>query len=101
MGTYAAELVRSGKTGQDDPIADMNVTGQGRIIGEDSVAADMAIVRNVHIGHDPVVITYRRLTIALHCAATDCAKLANRIAVPDSQRGWLSCVLFVLRIVAD
>jgi hypothetical protein len=101
MGSYSAKLMRSGEPSQDDPIADMNVTGKSRIIGEDGVAADVAIVRYMHIGHDPVVIADRRLTIALHRATTDRAKFANCIAIPNGQRGWLTGVFLILRIVAD
>jgi hypothetical protein len=101
MSTYSAELVRPGKSGQNYPIANMNVTGKGRIISEDRVAADMAIVRYVHIGHDPVVIAHCRLAVALHRAAANGAELANRIAIPDGQRGWLIGVFLVLWIVAD
>ena len=39
-----------------DPVADVHVAGELRVVGEDGVVADLAVVREVHVGHDPVVV---------------------------------------------
>src|SRR5690606_24489486 len=60
-----------------------------------------AIVRDVHVRHDPVVVADHRLALVLHRATADGAVLADRVAVADREPGGLVPVLLVLRIVAD
>ncbi len=50
-----AELMHAGQPAQDGPVAYPHMPAQLHAVGQDGVVADMAIMRNVHIGHDPVV----------------------------------------------
>ena len=56
---------------------------------------------NVHIGHDPVVVTQACRTIVLGSAAINRAIFANRIAITNFQPGLLACVLLVLGFVTN
>jgi len=47
--------VRQGETAQDRPITDSDVAAKLRVVGEDRVVTNLAVVRHVHVGHDPVV----------------------------------------------
>ena len=74
-----------------------DVAGELAGVGEDGVVADLAVVRDVHVGHDPVVVAEARDARVLHRAAVDRAVLADRVAVADLDRGGLAGVLLVLR----
>ena len=65
------------------------------------MAADVAIVGYVHIGHNPVVVTDRGDTAILNGAPTDRAPFSERVAVANDKAGRLTGVLLVLRLVAD
>ena len=54
-----------------------------RVVGEDGVVADLAVVRDVHVGHDPVVVADARDARVLRGAAVEGAELADRVAVAD------------------
>ncbi len=73
-----------------------------RVVGQDRVVADLAIVRDVHIGHDPVVVAHARHA-AVSCARADIegAELADRVAVADHQLARLARVFLVLRNRAE
>jgi hypothetical protein len=83
------------------PVADADMAGDLRQVGEDGVVADLAVVREVHVGHDPVVVADARDARILHRAAVDGAELAEGVAVPDLDPGRLALVLLVLRRRAD
>ncbi len=63
--------------------------------------ADDTVMRNMHVGHDPVVVAQNGLSPVLHGAATDRTELANRVAITDDQVGGFVGVFLVLRVVAD
>ena len=49
------------------------------------MAANLAIMRNVRVGHDQVVIADPRASAALHRSAIDGDKLANLVMVANLQ----------------
>ena len=101
MRADLAELVHTRQPTDDDPIADLHMPGQRRVVGQDGVAAELHVMRDVHIGHHPVVVAHTRAAAVLHSAAVEGAELANRVAVADDQLGRLAAVLHVLRRATD
>lgn len=96
-----AELVYTGKTSTDDMISDRDMAGQRRMVGKYHMAADVAIVCYVYIGHDPVFIADQGPAAAVFRAAVYGAVFPDGIAIADGQRGKsVSLVFFVLRIIA-
>ena len=81
--TEPAELVHGGESCEDRIIADLDVAGECRVIGENGVVADMAVMRNVAVRHYPVVVAERRESTTTRGATVDTAVLANGIAVTD------------------
>ena len=77
------------------------MAGQLHRVGQDEVAAQPAIVRDVHVGHDPVVVAQARDAGVLHGAGVDGDVLADGVAVADLQPRGLAGVLLVLRRGAD
>src|SRR5690606_32142393 len=65
------------------------------------VAGYLAIVRNVHVGHDPVVVAHAGYTHVLRRARIDGDVLAHHVAVADLESGGLALVLLILRHAAD
>ena len=61
----------------------------------------LAVVRDVHVGHDPVVVADAGRAGVLDGAGVDRAELADRVAVADHELGVLAGVLLVLRRAAD
>ena len=75
--------------------------GQGGAVGENGIVAHHAVVGDMHIGHDPVVITDVGNALVLHRATTDGAVLADHIAIADLQASILALEFLVLGITAD
>src|SRR5690606_25812986 len=65
------------------------------------MAADLTIVRDMHICHDPVVITQARNPDVLRRTRVNGYELANGIAIADFKRCLLAGVFFVLRVAAN
>ncbi len=101
MRADPAELVHAGETRQDHVVADHHVAGQRRIVREHRVIADDAVVRHVHVGHDPVVVADPRRAAAFVRAAVQSDELADQVAIADDQLAALAAELLVLRNRAD
>ena len=79
----------------------MYVSGQCRVVGKYCLVTDCAIMRDMDIRHDPVVVAYASSARVLHRTPIDGAVFADRIAVSDGQLRGFAGVLLVLRVVAD
>ena len=95
--TDMAKLMHRGEATQEYPVAQMHVPRQGCIIGQDDIVAELAIMGDVHISHDPIIVTDACHAGILGCAQIEGNKFADGIAVTDFQPGWLTSVFFVLR----
>src|SRR5690606_14575783 len=62
---------------------------------------NLAIMGNVYIGHDPVVVAYPGYADVLRRAGVDGDVFADHIAVADFQPGRLTLVFFILRHTPD
>ena len=63
---------------------------------EDRPAPDVAVVRDVHVCHEQIVISDRRLAAATSRTSVDRDELAEDIAAPDPQRRRLTLVFQIL-----
>src|SRR5688500_2270874 len=97
MRTNLAKLVNIGKPAEYDPIADMYVASQLRIIGENRIVPDLAVMCQVHVCHDPIIIAQTRYSNVLGGPDVECAEFANRISIADFQTCRLASVFFILR----
>src|SRR5205814_1151237 len=70
-------------------------------IGEDGVAADLAVMREMHVRHDPVVAADAGHSGVERGAAVDGDVFADHVAVADLDRSVLVGVFLVLRRRAD
>src|SRR5712691_8108004 len=90
------ELMRSRESAKDGVVPHAHVAGKRRDVGEDRMIADLAVVRDMDIGHDPIVAADPRHARVLHSTAIEGAKLSNGISVPDFERRRFAAVLLVL-----
>ena len=71
-------------------VLDDDVTAERRRVAEDGVVADVAIVRDVRVRHEHVVIADLRDPAAARGAAVNGDELAEHVAVADRQPGRLA-----------
>src|SRR5690625_4390160 len=100
MRTNMHELMNGGQAAQYDPVTHMNMTGKLYRIGNHRMAANLAIMSNMHIRHDPVIVAQSRRTDVLNGADIDCHVLTKRISIADHESSWFAAILFVLRMPA-
>jgi len=79
----------------------MNVPGKRCPICHDRIVADNTVMRDVAIGHHPIIVANDGLTSILDRTATYSTKLADRVSIANGQARWLISVFLVLRITAD
>ena len=101
MRTDFHELVHHGEPAQNSPIPDLYMTCQLRIIGKNGVVADLAIVRQVHVSHQPVVVANPGHATVPGRPNVEGTKFTNGVAVADHQFTGLTSILFVLRYGAE
>ena len=94
----ATELEHQRVAAQHDIIADFHMPRQAGIIGENGVAAHHAVVREMAVGHNPVVVTDARFANAGYRAGVERGEFADGIAVADNQPRGFAAVFFVLRL---
>src|SRR5690606_7859713 len=70
-------------------------------VGDDGMAADLAVMRNMHIGHDPVVVAQASHAHVLRRPRIDGDVLAYGVAVADLEPGGFVAVFLVLGNAAD
>ncbi len=61
----------------------------------------MAVVGDVAIGHDPIVVTEGGESATIAAASVDGHRLSNGVVITDHQLGALATVLFVLGLCAN
>jgi hypothetical protein len=64
-----AELVHQREAAEDHEIIDTDMAGQRGRIREDAVVADDAVVRQMHVRHDPIAVADAgdTATVPLQC----------------------------------
>uniref|UniRef100_A0A1I8ADR0 Ald_Xan_dh_C2 domain-containing protein n=1 Tax=Steinernema glaseri TaxID=37863 RepID=A0A1I8ADR0_9BILA len=101
VGADMAELVHQGKPGQYRPVAHMHMPGQRGVVDQDAVVADHAVVPDMGIGHDQVVITQGGFATVLHGATVNGHAFADHVVVADHQARRFTLVLEVRGVFAD
>ncbi len=65
-------------------------------VGKDGVRADHAVMGNVHVGHDPVVVADAGEALVLSRAAVDRDALTKGVAIADLKSGRFAPIFLVL-----
>jgi hypothetical protein len=89
------------ETTKNHVIANFYMSGQLRVVGENGVITYLAIMREMHVGHYPVVITYTGNADILCGSQIESAELAYGIVIADLQASRFVCIFFVLWYLAQ
>src|SRR6056300_881034 len=81
------ELVHQGKATEYDVVMNRDMPRQRGIVCKDGLVTNTAIMGDVYIGHDPVIITKRRNALILNRAPVDGYKFTNAITVTNFESG--------------
>src|SRR5690606_12551924 len=98
-GADMAVLVHQRIAGKDRPIADMHVTGKRRVVDQNAVVGNDAVMANMCIGHDQVVITDGGFSTVLHGAPVDGHPFPDHVVIADHQTRRLTLVFEIRRIL--
>src|ERR1700754_5195668 len=101
MRSHLAELVHARIPGEDRPVADLRMTGQRGVVGEHHVVAHDAVVGDVDIGQQPVVVAHAGEAATFASTAVDGDEFADEVAVADIKLGQPAREFFALRRAAD
>src|SRR5437588_4088721 len=101
MRSYTHEVVYGAQCSNASPVFDGYVSPERGRVRHDDVTANLAIVGDVGIGHDQVVVANPGASPALYRAAVDGDKLADLVMVADLQPCRFARVGDVLRRQAN
>jgi hypothetical protein len=77
------------------------MTRKGRGICKNSMITYLAIVGNMDIGHDPIIVSKTSEPSPLDSTAIDSAILANGVTVANMKLCWFAPVFLILRIITN
>ena len=86
-----------GKAAQNHPVAYLHMASQLRVVSKNGVTTNLAVMRQMNVCHDPVVIAHTRHTHIAGRTNIESAKLTNGVAVANHQLAGFTGVFFVLR----
>lgn len=100
MRTNAAKLMNPSKAGNDGMVCHFHMSGEGAVVGENHVIANLAVVGNVRVSEKEIVRTdpgggFRG------GAPVDGGVFPENIAVPNDKGGRFPGIFQVLRFEAD
>ncbi|MNT17484.1 hypothetical protein D3C72_1526340 [compost metagenome] len=95
-----AILVNQGESGKDCPVIHVHMPGQRGVVDQNAVIADDAVMPDVGISHDQVVIAQRGFRTVLHGATVNGHAFTDDIVVTDHQASFFAFVLQIGRVFA-
>src|SRR3990172_2955040 len=101
MRADATILMNQGEASEKSIVADMHMPGETRCIRENCSLSDAAVMRDMTVGHDEIVVTDDRLPAALDSPAIQRTVLAYGIAIADGEARGLALVADMLWRVAE
>ena len=98
VGANFQELVNANVASEDDPVCHLNMTGDADGIREYDVIPYLAVMGNMHIGHQQIIAADARYPAAATGAPVQGYTLANDIVITYLQPGLLTYILLVRRV---
>ena len=89
------------KPAENGVVLHRDVARERRIVDEEDMIAELAVVRHMRAGEEQAVAAHARDMAAALGAAVHGDVLADRGVRPDDQPAFLAAVLHVLRLAAD
>src|SRR4030067_3290076 len=97
MGTNPAELMDRSQATDDRMIFDEDMSSQGCPIRHDDLVPNLAVMGDMGVSHDEILISKNRLPAPFYRASMEGDKLSNDIMVTHLKGGGLSSVSNRLR----
>ncbi len=101
MGTDAHEVMDGAQGADCRPIFHGYVAAQRGRIRHDDVVADLAVMRDVGVSHDEVVIAESGATTPFRCSPIDGNELSNLVVIADFKASGFTRVANILRSQTD
>ena len=89
------------ETAQNSPVTHMHMAGELGIVGKDRVIAHHAVMREMNVSHDPVIVAHAGDAGIAGRADVERAKLTDGVSITNHQLTGLTGILFVLRNSAN
>ena len=96
MGSHPAELVHQGEAAQGDTVPDMNMACQRGVICKNNVAADFAVMGNVAIRHNQVMVSNTCHPATPNGSTVERGRFTNDVVIANNKLGGLVFVAQVL-----
>src|SRR5690606_35928834 len=95
------KLVHQRETAEDCPITDMHMASQGGVINQNTVIADHAVVTNMNVSHQQIIIANGSLAAVLNGTAMNGDAFTNNVVVTNHQASCFTLILQVRGIFTD
>ena len=96
MGSHPTELVHQGEAAQGDTVPDMNMACQRGVVCKNNVTPNFAVMGNVAIRHNQVMVTDTRYTATPHGSTVKGGRFSNDVVIANNK---LSGFVFVAQIL--
>src|SRR5271165_320177 len=101
MSAHLGVLMHGRQSAHDHPIAELHVAAQGGAIRHHDLVAESAVVRDVRIRHQQIVIADAGHALVVGGATVHRDRFAKYISVPDFEARRLTVVFLVLGRIAQ
>ena len=97
MHANLTELVYQGKPSQYCIISNFDMPSQSCVISKNSVVSDLTVMRQMHIGHNPVIVPNTRYASILRGAYIEGTEFTNGVVITNFKTRRLTSIFLVLR----
>ena len=87
--------------GKRSVIVNVNVSGQERVVGDNDVVAQLAVVGHVAAGHEKIMVADSGKAVLFFRGPVDGNALADDVMIADDHFGVAASIADVLRFAAD
>src|SRR5262245_52335503 len=101
MRPHTAELMYAGKCPHCRMVFDNDMACESRRIGEDNVISQDAVMADVGVCHEIIMIPDSCVTAATLCTPMNVHVFAEHIVIADREQGLLALELQILRLKTD
>src|SRR5690625_2904331 len=96
--TNPDKLMHCRQATQHNPVSNMNMACQLNPVRHNGVATNLAIVGDMNISHNPVIVRHPGGTHILYSAGIDGDIFPYHVAVADGQVSCFALIFFILRV---
>ena len=100
MGPDFTELMDGSQARNDSVVSDLNMTGEGSVVGENNFISDLTIMRDVRVGEAKIIGANSSWGI-LFSSPVYSRVFAKDVTVPYDERGGFAGIFEVLGFDAD